>query len=387
MQSHRDYLRFMRRTQSLHPCAIAALLTVACADDSHDPKYGIYAAGGPDGDGSGDSAAEFDSDSQGDGAYSTGDSSDSGASAGSDDSSFPDDPGNDSDDSPPIKFDIPEPEFPEAKQAPCGVDILFIIDNSGSMSQHKDDIVDAFDTFIDEMIGALAPTTPVHIAVTRATGFYDPGNGSGWNDPSCEFGYIDGNWNPPTNTKNGINGQQGRLFENEGKTFFEYEIGEDPTQLGQWFESTLAEAILLDLASNTESVVAAAAYPFHPVNTAWNAGFLREKAVLVLFLLSDAPDAAPLEIPTSFFVDIVSQAKSGCGDGCILPTGIIQSTCYDTPDNVNNRLTEFMNGFGAPPAALDYFHMNEPPDSFTSVLGATLAETIAYTCENIVPAG
>ena len=133
-------------------------------------------------------------------------------------------------------------------------------------------------------------------------------------------------------------------------------------------------------------MVAAAAYPFHPINAEHNAGFLREKAVLVLFLISDAPDATPPEVLTSEFIDIVSQAKAACGDGCVLPTGIVQSACYGDPDNVNTRLFDFMNGFGAPPAAIDFFKLNMAPESFSSVLGTTLAETIAYTCEYIVPA-
>jgi hypothetical protein len=367
----------MRRAQLLPSCAIVASFLIACADDSQGSNSSIFAAGNPGGE-SGDDTAESNDESSNndpDNDTSGDDSSDA------DDWSETDDSGGDDS----IKFDIPSPDFASADNTPCGVDVLFVIDNSGSMSKHKTEIVAAFGSFIDEMINALAPGTPVHIAVTRATGFYDPGNGSGWSDPSCEFGFIDGTWNPPTLTKNGINGQQGRLFENEGKTFFEYDIGDDPTMLAQWFESTLASAIVLDFSSNTESVVAAAAYAFDPVNDEFNAGFLREKAVLVLFLMSDAPDAAPSEIPTSVFVNMVSEAKAGCGDGCILPTGIIQAMCYEQPGNINNRLTDFMNGFGGPPTALDYFTMQEAPESFTSVLGATLAESIAYTCEHVVP--
>ena len=35
------------------------------------------------------------------------------------------------------------------------VDILFVIDNSGSMSQHKDNIVAAFGLFVAEMVDTL----------------------------------------------------------------------------------------------------------------------------------------------------------------------------------------------------------------------------------------
>lgn len=355
---------------------------IACVVESDDSSLSPFAASEAGIEGSsGDEPAESQDDTDpGDGDPGDGDptpSEDSGDDSDDDD---------DDDDDHSIKFDIPDPGPAEIDEIPCGVDILFVIDNSGSMSQHKDDIVEAFDSFINEMVVALQPGTPVHVAVTRATGFFQPGNGSGWSDPTCKFGYLDGVWNPPTQGNNGINGQQGRLYQNDDKRYFEYQVGDDTTALAQWFEGTLIGAIALDLASNSESVVAAAAYPFHPVNAEYNAGFLRDKAVLVLFLLSDAPDASPAEIPTADFIEIVSQAKADCGDGCVLPTGVIQSVCYGDPDNVNTRLHEFMNGFGAPPAALDYFKFNVAPESFTSVLGATLAETIAYTCEYIVPA-
>ncbi|MFO7561953.1 MAG: hypothetical protein R6X02_04875 [Enhygromyxa sp.] len=365
----------MRRTVELPLCvtiAIVACSAIACVGNSGEsglPPFAASEGGLEDGDTgeapaeSGDDMGEYDR-------YSP---------------RYPDD-SSDEGDEPSIKFDLSDHDYLVDKEVPCGVDILFVIDNSGSMSQHKQDIVDAFDSFIDEMLAALQPGTPVHVGITRATGFFDPGNGSGWNDPSCNFGFLDGVWNPPTQANNGVNGQQGRLYENDGLRYFEYHIGESPTMLGDWFEGALMGSIAIDLASNSESVVAAAAYPFHPVNAEYNAGFLRSKAVLVLFLISDAPDATPAEIPTADFIDIVSEAKAECGDGCVLPTGLIQSACYGDPGNVNTRLFDFMNGFGAPPAALDFFKFNMPPESFTSVLGTTLAESIAYTCEHIVPA-
>jgi hypothetical protein len=359
----------MRRTFTILPCAIVASVLIACVGDYQGSESSIYAGGD-----AGDDAAES-SDDAGEPAYLQ--SPDDESSGGGLD-----------EEGDPIKFDLQlDSDAPAADQAPCPVDILFVIDNSGSMEQHKDNIVAAFDNFIAEMVTALEPDTPVHIGITRATGFFDPGNGSGWSDPSCEFGFLDGTWNPPVISTNGINGQQGRLFKHHEKTFFEFVIGSDSTMLGEWFKGALYEAIALDDSSNSESVVAAAAYSFHPVNAEANAGFLREKAVLVLFLISDAPDATPADVPTSDLIALVSAAKSGCGDACVLPTGIIQSYCYQGAENVNTRLTDFMHGFGSPPAALDFFHMNQAPESFTSALGATLAQTIAFTCENYVPEG
>jgi hypothetical protein len=310
----------------------------------------------------------------------------SGGDSTSDDADSDADPSG-GDESPATKFDLPDADDhgPGHAERHCGVDILFVIDNSGSMSQHKDDIVAAFGLFVAEMVDTLPAGTWVHVGLTRATGFFDPGNGSGWDHPSCEFIFLDGTWSPPDQHHNGNNGQQGRLYESEGRRFYEFEIGQSPAGLAGWFQYALTHAIALDDASNSESVVAAAAYPFAPVNAEHNAGFLRDKAVLVLFLMSDAPDATPKEIATASLIELVSAAKADCGDGCILPTGIVQSMCYAEPGNTNTRVLDFMHGFGGPPAAIDFFTGNLGPASFTSVLGATLAETIAYTCEFVVP--
>ena len=361
----------MRRVVMLPLCAIVASLIVACAGDSQESHFDTFAAGG--------SGGESGDDDPGDG---TAESSEDGALAYQIQRDDESDGGSEDEDDP-IKFDFIDPDAPALADTPCGVDILFVIDNSGSMGSHKNDIVDAFDNFIAEMVAALDFGTPVHIGVTRATGFYDPGNGSGWGDPECTFNFLDGSWNPPTQANNGNNGQQGRLYEHEGKRYFEFVIGENTTTAEQWFEGALSEAIALVGASNSESVVAGAAYPFHPVNADYNAGFLREQAVLVLFLISDAPDATPPEIATGDLISMVTDAKAECGEQCVLPTGILQSICYDNPFNLNTRLYDFMNGFGKPPTAIDYFMGNQPPESFTSVLGATLAETIAHTCELI----
>ena len=133
-------------------------------------------------------------------------------------------------------------------------------------------------------------------------------------------------------------------------------------------------------------MVAGAAYPFHPVNETYNTGFMREQAVLVLFLLSDAPDMTPANVPTQDFIDMVSDAKVACGDMCILTTGAIAGGCYDGAGITNNRLFEFMNGFGSPPASFVEFGFNNTPD-FAGVLSTALSEVIATTCDNIPPQG
>lgn len=165
------------------------------------------------------------------------------------------------------------------------------------------------------------------------------------------------------------------------------DTSDDPGPLETWFDGALSSVI--DVAaphSNTETVVAGAAYPFHPANATHNDGFLRTNAVLVLFLLSDSPDLTPADIPTSQFVDIVRDAKAECGgDPCVVTSGAIAGTCYENPENTNTRLTDFMNAFGGPPAS--WVDLGSETPDFTGVLGAALADVVAATCENIPPEG
>ncbi len=267
------------------------------------------------------------------------------------------------------------------------VDLLFVVDNSGSMNQHVPAILAAFPLFVNQMVTALPDGTDLHVGLTRATGFWNPGNAGGWGGPGCEAALTDGVFFPPTDGNNGINGQQGRLFEYDGMTYFSIETGMDPMPLEQWFEGALTGSIAGDQHSNTETVVAGAAYPFHPANDAANAGFLREDAVLVLFLLSDSPDLTPPAVPTDDFIQMVLDAKADCGgEVCVVTSGAIAGACYDQPGNTNTRLFDFMNGFGKPPASWISLEFGMMPN-FGNVLGDALADAIATTCDEIVPEG
>jgi hypothetical protein len=285
--------------------------------------------------------------------------------------------------------DAPGACGPDGEGCFCNaVDLLFIVDNSGSMQVHHDPIVAAFPLFVDQMITALPPGTDLHVGLTRATGFFNPGNGGGWGGPTCEAALTDGVFFPPTDGDNGINGQQGRLFEHEGLRYFEIDTSDDPTALSAWFDGALMGAIDGSAPhSNTETVVAGAAYPFHPANAAFNSGFLRTDAVLVLFLVSDSPDLTPPAIPTDDFIQMVRDAKAECGgDVCVVTSGAIAGACFEQPGNTNTRLTEFMNGFGKPPASWINLEFSMTPE-FGNVLGDALAEAIATTCDEIVPEG
>jgi hypothetical protein len=264
------------------------------------------------------------------------------------------------------------------------VDILFVVDNSGSMNTHRENVKAAFDDLVGQMVAVLPDGTDLHVGLTRGTGFFDPGNSS--STSGCDTFTVDGQWNPPEIANNGVNGQQGRLYEHQGQRYFAMNTDDDPAPLLSWFEGALAGTIDGFVPhSNTETIVAGAAYPFAEINAAHNDGFVRDQAVLVLFLLSDTVDMTPAQVPTQDFIDMVSARKAACGDHCIITTGAIMGSCYDNANVQNTRLYDFMNGFGQPPASwIDIWQAN--PD-FAAVLGTALADVVAETCNVIPPAG
>lgn len=358
----------------------AALLPGCNKDGGSDDLFGT------DGNSASASASAGDGDASMSGSDEAGEAGESGTDEGGDDGpKF--DVGNDS--------DLPNVDCGENPNAPdcqgcTAVDILFVVDNSGSMQVHAPAVEAAFDPFVNAMVDELPPSTSLHVGVTRGTGFYDPGNSGGFNGNDCT-GQTDGVWNPPdTGMNTGTNGHQGRLWEQDGQRYFELETGQNPAQLKQWFGAALSGAIDgFANYSNSETVVAGAAYAFHPANDSYNAGFLREQAVLVIFLLSDSPDLSPANVATADFVSMVSDAKSACGDMCVLTTGAISAGCYDPnkPGIANTRIYDFMNGFGQPPVSYVELPVSGGTPDLAAVLGSALSGVIGETCEQIPPAG
>ncbi|MBL4684738.1 MAG: hypothetical protein JKY37_09135, partial [Nannocystaceae bacterium] len=124
---------------------------------------------------------------------------------------------------------------------------------------------------------------------------------------------------------------------------------------------------------------AAAAYPFHPANAEFNEGFLRDEgAVLLIVVLTDEPDKSP-EGADAYY-DLIVDAKSGCGgEACVLVTGLVDE-CIE---GVDNALWQFFNRF----PNFDGVGSIDDPMDYTTVIGATLAQVVGETCDQIPPAG
>lgn len=269
------------------------------------------------------------------------------------------------------------------------VDILFVIDNSGSMCTYQENLAAAFPGFADAMWDQLPPGTDLHVGITTSS-FCNPGADPGHSENTCEMGESQAvalqNYILPTEATVGGNGWQGRLLEHDGKTFFAANTADADARddLSAWF-SQAATSVGCN-GCGFDFAPAAAAYALHPSNAAHNEGFLRDSgAVLLLFILSD--EGSPSPEPNSTYHDIVVGQKAGCGgDTCVVSGGVLSEICIL---NNKNASFNFLASFGEDPvwSTIGFPGFPGPPPDYEATVGAALAQVVAQTCETIPPAG
>jgi hypothetical protein len=264
-----------------------------------------------------------------------------------------------------------------------GVDLLFVIDNSGSMQPYQEALADTFPAFADAIFASLPPQTDIHVALTT-TSFGSPSAGGVGSSECSNVQHNDealADHYPPPTQHNGQNGGQGRLYEYQGKTYWEGNTDGDPSGLKQWFSG--AAVALGEQGSNWEMVTAGGAWVAHPDNATANAGFLRDAGVvLVMFFVTDEHDNSPESVAA--YRDLILDAKAQCGgEQCVITGGLTPTCVPETPTNI---LNQFLHAFGTDPILGD---VGEPEDTshYPDVLGDTLAQVIVETCETIPPAG
>jgi hypothetical protein len=279
-----------------------------------------------------------------------------------------------------IKLDVGSPDTTTmGAQDYCNyVDLLFVIDNSLSMNDYQTQLALAWPSFVDAMWNNLPIGTDLHVGMTT-TSFYT-GSCSEF-EFNCQTqasqSAIDDHYITPAEGSTGTNGEQGRLFEHDGRRYYEAIVGDDPAELKTWFSQAAVAAG--ETGCSFEMMSAAAGYAVHPDNATANEGFLRDEgAVLVIVVLTDEPDKSP-EGAAAYY-DMVMQAKAGCGgDACVIVSAIVDE-CIE---GVNNSLWQFLNLF-------QNFQVSgsiEEPATYADVVGQTLAQVIGETCDSIPPAG
>jgi hypothetical protein len=262
------------------------------------------------------------------------------------------------------------------------VDILFVIDNSLSMSEYQAALAAAFPGFVEAMYAELPPATDLHVGITT-TDFYCQPDGCSCSEFvfNCESQASDqtimDHYITPDVENTGTNGGQGRLFEYQGMSYFATTTDSDPAALEQWF--TGAATAAGEDGCSFEMSSAGAAWAVDPANAATNGGFLRDDgAVLMVFVLSDEPDKSPETIQA--YHDRLAAAKTECGgDECILTAGLLDP-CVESS---NQTVWQFLNAFGEAPV---WGSIDETAE-YTNVIGAALAGIVGETCDQIPPAG
>lgn len=283
----------------------------------------------------------------------------------------------------------------------CGctsVDLLFVIDNSGSMGDYQDALAIAFTSFAETLSTTLPPATNVHVAVTSTEMGYSSAGNTSINNGMCAFEGEDGLTNvdyyvTPIDEDSGRNGAQGRLYDpGGGQPFVSFDTGGDLAQAEAWFASavTIGEG-----GSNIEMATAPVGWVFDSANAASNDGFLRDAgSVLVVFFMQDEPDQTPAMIEGSaagpWVLERVAEAKQNCGGlDCVITGGFLAENACSADGNL--PLDDFLAGVGGTPvvAALPFFAGDAQTlaNDMNNLLSTTLADVIAQTCEEIQPEG
>jgi hypothetical protein len=279
-----------------------------------------------------------------------------------------------------IKLDVaPADAESGAPSMGCtAVDVLFVIDNSGSMCGYQSNLAQTLPDFADAIFTALPPDTSIHVGITT-TSFSSGGSHQEQNCTSVQGpAEIDDAFTPPTEGQVPGNGYQGRLLQYEGLTYFDADTGDPSTRLPlmNWFANA---AFSVDCNGGAfEFPSAAAAYAVDPVNDVHNEGFLRDEgAVLAIFVLSDEVDQSPEGLDT--YRNMILDAKAGCGgETCISTAGLLDAGCVPSDPMV----WQFLDAFGKDPVWGDI----GDGAAYEMVVETSLSQVIEQTC-SMVPAG
>ena len=264
------------------------------------------------------------------------------------------------------------------------VDLLFVVDNSASMTSYQNALAAAFPGFVDAMFDQLPEGTDLHVGVTTSS--FQAGGSHG--ESNCIANesvatMLDYYVKPEDGFVNG-NGFQGRLVEANGEAYFAADTGvpADRDALKAWFSQA---ALVGSSGGSFEYNACGAGHVFNPANAAANDGFVRDEgAVLMIFILSDEADQSYDVEDKEVLRNYILDAKSGCGgDECIVTGGLLSTWC--TPDQ--SASYDFLASFGEDPVwgPINSGGFGGDPEGYDEVVGDALAAVIEQTCAEIPP--
>jgi hypothetical protein len=247
-----------------------------------------------------DSETAHDSETTGD-FETTGDSEATGESGTTDE-------GEAENEGPSIKFDLaPVPDSPVYDES-CGmVDFLFVIDNSGSMSDEQTALINNFPTFITGIEATLETVDTIHVGVTTTDDNF-------YNVPGCT---SIGSLVVQTGGSDSSNSTCGPY--DEGANFMT-----EKDDLAVAF--SCAAKVGTDGSADERQMQALVS----AVNGSYagmgecNEGFIREDALLVLVMITDEPDINSMGDAMTWY-DAVVAAKDG------IPENVVVLSLISTP--------------------------------------------------------
>jgi hypothetical protein len=236
--------------------------------------------------------------------------------------------GESEDEGPSIKFDLsPLPDSPMFDEA-CGmVDFLFVIDNSGSMSDEQAALVTNFPNFISGIEATLETVKTIHVGVTTTdANFY---NVAGCTDIGSLVVKTGGN--------DSSNAQCGPY--KEGANFMT-----EKDDLDVAF--SCAALVGTDGSADERQMMALvnAVNGTHGGMGQCNEGFIREDALLVIVIITDEPDInSPGDAKTWF--EAVVDAKDGIPENVVV-VSLISTPMGNCGFEVAWSIAEFTTLFG-----------------------------------------
>lgn len=272
---------------------------------------------------------------------------------------------------PPIIFDVGDiPDVPMFEDFGCqGIDFLFVVDNSGSMSAQQAQLLNSFPGFITGIEDSLENVDSYHVGVITSDAY------SG-NEPGCNtIGDL------VTQTA-GFNSSQdvcGPFTSGE-----RYATDEDDLQ--SVFPCMAQVGASGSPIEQPVTATIAALDPTKAAPGACNEGFLRDDAILVVVIVTDDPpftfdmdDAHPNQDTTGWY-DAVIAAK-GDDVESIVVIGFVPWMDTSCNGAESPNLIGFINEFGPQGVLASVCQPDYGPD-FASTI-----ETIQTTCDNFVPQG
>lgn len=259
------------------------------------------------------------------------------------------------------------PDIPVQEMGCEGIDFLFAIDNSGSMSAQQGQLLASFPGFISAIQNSLENVSSYHVGVITSDAY-------SFNEPGCtSLGDLV--------TQTQAHGACGPFA--EGGRY-----ATDADDLASVFPCMAEVGSLGSPIEQPVSASVAAVSDAKAAVGACNQGFLRDNSILVLVVLTDDPpwdpdfDDAHPNTDTSGWYQAIIDAKGGNTEAVVVIGFIPWNNVGCVTFGIESpNLIGFVDAFGDQGIKASICE----PD-FGPVFASTV-ETIQFTCDNFIPQG